>query len=99
MLKIVKKKDGSNLVIDLIGRLDSNTSKELEDDLNGELDGIAALTFDFNELEYISSAGLRILLSCQKAMNKQGNMKVVNVNETIKDIFEVTGFIEILNIE
>lgn len=99
MLKIVKKKDGTNLVIDLIGRLDSNTSKELEDDLNGVLDGITALTFNFKELEYISSAGLRILLSCQKVMNKQGNMKVINVNETIKDIFEVTGFIEILYIE
>ena len=99
MLKIIKNKENEKLEIKLVGRLDTNTSKELEESLNGLLDGIHLLIFDFSELDYISSAGLRILLSCQKIMNRQGEMKVINVNEIVNDIFEVSGFCDILTIE
>ena len=99
MLNIEKKKDGSNLSIALTGRLDTNTSPNLEKELKAELDGVTGLGFDFSALEYISSAGLRVLLSAQKIMNKQGSMKIRNVNEEIMEIFEVTGFSDILDIE
>lgn len=99
MLKIIKNKENEKLEIKLVGRLDTNTSKELEESLNGLLDGIHLLIFDFSELDYISSAGLRILLSCQKIMNRQGEMKVTNVNEIVNDIFEVSGFCDILTID
>lgn len=99
MLNIEKKKNASNLSIALTGRLDTNTSPNLEKELKAELDGVTALDFDFSALEYISSAGLRVLLSAQKIMNKQGTMKIHNVNEEILEIFEVTGFSDILEIE
>ena len=84
--------------IGLEGRLDTTTAPELEKELEGTLNGITELTLDFAELAYISSAGLRVLLSAQKVMNRQGSMKVTNVNETIMEIFEVTGFTDILTI-
>lgn len=99
MLNIEKKKNASNLSIALTGRLDTNTSPNLEKELKAELDGVTALDFDFSALEYISSAGLRVLLSAQKIMNKQGHMSIRNVNEDIMEIFEVTGFSDILDIE
>lgn len=99
MLNIEKKIDASELTITLTGRLDTTTAPELEKELNAALDGITALTFDMAALEYISSAGLRVLLSAQKIMNRQGKMKVLHVNETILEIFEVTGFTDILTIE
>lgn len=99
MLNIEKKIDASELTITLAGRLDTTTAPELEKELNAALDGITALTFDMAALEYISSAGLRVLLSAQKIMNRQGKMKVLHVNETILEIFEVTGFTDILTIE
>ena len=99
MLNIEKTIDVSELTITLAGRLDTTTAPELEKQLNAALDGITALTFDMAALEYISSAGLRVLLSAQKIMNRQGKMKVLHVNETILEIFEVTGFTDILTIE
>ena len=99
MLNIEKKKEGSKLELVLTGRLDTTTAPELEKELKASLDGVNELVFDMASLEYISSAGLRVLLSAQKIMNKQGTMKVLHVNETIMEIFEVTGFSDILAIE
>lgn len=98
-MNITEKKNGNQLCISLEGRLDTTTAPELEKVLDGSLDGVAELVFDMGALDYLSSAGLRILLSAQKRMNKQGSMKVMNVNETIMEIFEVTGFADILTIE
>ena len=99
MLNIIKNKDGSSLNIALEGRLDTTTAPELETELKAALPDTAKLVMDFEKLEYISSAGLRVLLSAQKVMNKQGKMTLRHVNETISEIFEVTGFTEILTIE
>ncbi|MDO5475947.1 MAG: STAS domain-containing protein [Eubacteriales bacterium] len=99
MLNIEKSKKDTELTINLTGRLDTNTSPQLEKELKEAIDGVTKLVFDFSALEYISSAGLRVLLSAQKIMNKQGSMKICNVNEDIMEIFEVTGFSDILDIE
>ena len=96
---ITEKSNGNHLCISLEGRLDTTTAPELEKVLSGSLEGVTELTFDMGALDYLSSAGLRILLGTQKRMNKQGSMKVVKVNETIMEIFEVTGFADILTIE
>lgn len=96
---IQKTKCGSALTLALEGRLETTTAPELEAVLKEELEGLTTLIFDFSKLEYISSAGLRVLLAAQKAMSKQGSMKVVNVNDIITEIFEITGFSEILTIE
>jgi anti-sigma B factor antagonist len=98
-MTITKKQNASSLTIELEGRLDTTTAPELEKALKESLNGISELTLDFEKLEYISSAGLRVLLSAQKQMNRQGSMKLVHVGEIIMEIFEVTGFINILNIE
>ncbi len=98
-MTINKKQDGSKLSIALEGRLDTTTAPELEAELKTSLNGINNLVFDLSALEYISSAGLRVLLSAQKTMNKQGEMTVTGANETIMEIFDVTGFVDILNIE
>ncbi len=98
-MTIQKTKNGSELIIAPEGRLDTMTAPELEAELKASLDGVTALTIDLTELEYLSSAGLRVLLSAQKTMNNQGEMKVTGVNETIMEIFEVTGFSDILTIE
>lgn len=98
-MTINKDLKGTELVIALEGRLDTITAPELEKELNASLSGVQALAFDFDKLEYISSAGLRVLLAAQKCMNKQGTMVVKNVNETISEIFEVTGFNDILTIK
>lgn len=98
-MNITEKLNGNQLCIALEGRLDTTTAPELERVLAGSLDEITELTIDMSALEYLSSAGLRILLGAQKRMNKQGSMKVTNVNETIMEIFEVTGFADILTIE
>ena len=92
-------KQGTALTLALEGRLDTMTAPELEKELLASLEGVTALTIDMAKLEYVSSAGLRVLLSAQKQMSKQGDMKVVHVNETIREIFEVTGFSDILTIE
>lgn len=98
-MTIDKNLEGSNLTISLEGRLDTTTSPSLEAELEHSLDGITELIFDFEKLEYISSAGLRILLSAQKTMSKQGSMVVKNVNSSIAEVFEVTGFSDILTVE
>lgn len=98
-MKITEKSNGTQLCVSLEGRLDTTTAPELEKVLSGSLEGVTELTFDMGALDYLSSAGLRILLGAQKQMNKQGSMKVVKVNETIMEIFEVTGFSDILTIE
>ena len=96
---INKAENGTALTLFPEGRLDTTTSPELETVLKGSLDGVTELVFDFGKLEYISSAGLRVLLSAQKKMNEQGSMKLVHVGEMIMEIFDVTGFSEILTIE
>ena len=98
-MTITKKLDGTNLEIALEGRLDTMTAPELEKELNASLDAADTLTLDFANLAYISSAGLRVLLSAHKAMSAKGGMKVVNVNEIVKEVFDVTGFADILTIE
>ena len=97
-MTINKVKNENSLTVALEGRLDTLTAPELENDLKASLDGVTSLVFDLEKLEYISSAGLRVLLSAQKVMNTQGKMTVKNVNETIAEIFEVTGFSDILTI-
>jgi len=98
-MTIEKKATGSTLILTLSGRLDTTTSPQLEAELKEGLAGIKHLVLDFAALDYLSSAGLRVLLAAQKQMNKQGDMVVRSVNETIAEIFEVTGFSEILTIE
>ena len=97
-MKIDKKKNDNELIISLDGRLDTNTSLDLEKELSS-LDDVERLVFDFKKLEYISSAGLRIILSCQKIMSNQGEMIIKNVNDSVKEVFEITGFNNILTIE
>ena len=100
MLGIKKAKEGNTLTISLEGRLDTTTAPQLEGELKDALDGsVENLVMDMKELAYISSAGLRVLLSAQKIMNKQGNMVVRNASEEVKEIFDVTGFADILTIE
>ena len=99
MLNIKNELSGKNLTVELEGRLDTMTAPELEEFLNGHLDGIENLVFKLDSLEYISSAGLRVLLSAQKTMNKQSSMVVRGAVEEVKEIFEVTGFSDILTIE
>jgi len=99
MLNIEKTIEKGTAVFALAGRLDTVTAQELEQAIKESLDGVSALTLDFGKLDYISSAGLRVLLSAQKAMSRQGAMKLTNVNETIMEIFEVTGFTDVLTIE
>ena len=98
-MNIQKTITGTTLTVKLEGRLDTTTSPRLEEELRGSVDGLTCLVFDFEKLEYISSAGLRVLLAMQKIMNKQGEMILKNVNETVMEVFEVTGFSDILTIE
>ncbi len=99
-MTITKNTENGVLTLALEGRLDTNTAPELEKEIGAELtDDVQTLILDLKELEYISSAGLRVLLAAQKKMNKQGNMIVKNANEMIMDVFQVTGFVDILTIE
>ncbi len=98
-MNVEQKKEGNALTLALEGRLDTMTAPQLEAALKEALPGVEELTFDLEKLDYISSAGLRVLLSAQKTMNRQGIMKVKNANEMILEIFEVTGFSDILTIE
>lgn len=98
-MQIKKTANGSALTIALEGRLDTNTSPVLERELNAALPGVTELTIDLTDLAYISSAGLRVLLMAQKTMNKQGDMVVSHCSADIMDIFEVTGFVDILTIK
>lgn len=96
-MKITKNMNGTNLTVVLEGRMDTTTAPQLEVELKESLQGISSLVMDMSALEYISSAGLRVLLSAQKIMNKQGEMKVTGANESIMEIFEVTGFNDIFS--
>ena len=96
-MKIDLKKDEDKLIMYLIGRLDTHTSSMLEEEYN-KLDE-KNIVLDLKELDYVSSAGLRVLLTMQKEMNQKGNLEIINVCDNVKDIFEVTGFIDILNIK
>ena len=98
-MKIEKKQTGSELVVALEGRLDTMTAPELEAELSKSLAGSESLELDFSKLDYISSAGLRVLLSAHKTMSSKGGMKVTHVNEIVREVFDVTGFSDILTIE
>ena len=97
-MTIEKITEGNKLTIELAGRLDTTTAPKLETELKQNISGVEELVLDLAALEYLSSAGLRVLLGAQKVMNKQGDMVVRNVNETIAEIFDVTGFCDILTI-
>ena len=98
-MTIEKTITGTAAALKIIGRLDTTTAPELEATIDGCVAGIKELVLDCGELEYISSAGLRVILKAQKLMNAQGNMKLTHVNETIMEVFDITGFADILTIE
>ena len=98
-MTITKSQNGTTLTVALEGRLDTMTSPDLEAELNRSLDGIDSLIFDFTKLDYISSAGLRVLLAAHKQMSARDGMTVTNVNEVVQEVFDVTGFADILTIE
>ena len=98
-MTIEKNLNRTELTVTIVGRLDTVTAPQLEAEFKGNINGVEKLVLDFAELEYLSSAGLRVILAAQKVMNKQGEMIIKNVNDTINEIFEVTGFIDILTIE
>ena len=98
-MTIEKTLNESQLNLKVTGRLDTTTAPDLEAEIKGSIEGVTSLILDFIDLEYLSSAGLRVLLAAQKIMNKQGEMIVKNVNETVSEIFEVTGFSDVLTIE
>ena len=98
-MEIKKNQAGNSLTIDIIGRLDAATAPQLEKELNNSLTGVKALILNFSQLEYVASAGLRVLLVAQKRMNKQGNMTIKNVTEEVKEVLDMTGFINFLHIE
>ena len=98
-MNIIREQNGSELCIALEGRLDTMTAPELEVELNKSLPDANSLVLDFRKLEYISSAGLRVLLSAHKQMSAKNGMKVKNVNEIVQEVFDVTGFADILTIE
>ena len=98
-MKIDKSVENGKVCYALEGRLDTTTAPELEQALKVDMEGADELTLDFGKLEYISSAGLRVLLAAHKAMSAKGGMKVTNANEMVREVFDVTGFADILNIE
>ena len=98
-MEIRKTKTDKQVILALEGRLDTTTAPELEKELQKSLDDVTDLVFDLTDLEYISSAGLRVLLYAQKVMNRQGKMTVRHPNEMIQEVFEITGFVDILHIE
>ena len=98
-MTIEKKINAESATLIVSGRLDTQTAPELENELDAVLSGIKELTFDFANLEYVSSAGLRVILKAQKAMNTQGSMKLTGVNDSIMEVFDITGFLDILTIE
>ena len=97
-MTINKQADGAKLTVAVAGRLDTTTAPQLDEELRNSLEGVQELILDFSELEYISSAGLRVLLATQKAMNAQGSMRLTGVNDVVMEVFEVTGFSDILTI-
>lgn len=91
--------NNGKLIINLEGRLDTNTAPQLEDTINQQIENITELLLNLKNLEYISSAGLRVILSAQKIMNKQGKMKIINANDNVMEVFDMTGFLDILDVE
>ena len=98
-MTIEKNLNGAELIVKVVGRLDTTTAPELEASLKESFEGLEKLVLDFSELDYLSSAGLRVILKAQKLMNAQGNMKVINVNDMVMEVFDITGFADILTIE
>ena len=98
-MTIEKKINGEAVTLMVSGRLDTQTAPELEAELDSILPALKELTFDMTNLEYVSSAGLRVILKAQKAMNTQGSMKLTGVNDSIMEVFDITGFLDILTIE
>lgn len=98
-MTINKEAKGSKLTMVIEGRVDTTTAPELDNQLKDSIEGVTDLILDFTKVEYVSSAGLRVLLSAQKTMNKQGQMKLIGVSDDIKEIFDITGFSEILSFE
>jgi anti-anti-sigma factor len=98
-MTIIKKVNGDELVLVLAGRLDTSTASQLEAELKVSIDNIKTLILDLKDIEYVSSAGLRVILSAQKVMSKQGKMIIRNINESVMEVFEITGFADILTIE
>ena len=98
-MTIEKKINGEELTLIVSGRLDTQTAPELENVLDASLPGLKELIFDMTNLEYVSSAGLRVILKAQKVMNTQGSMKLIGVSDSIMDVFDITGFLDILTIE
>ena len=98
-MTIDRNVDGSKTQLKISGRLDTSTAPELESTIDACLSGVEELIIDFEGLEYVSSAGLRVILKTQKTMNKQGSMKIINVNDTIMEVFDITGFADVLTIE
>ena len=98
-MTIEKKLNGESATLVVVGRLDTQTAPELEKELDSVVSGLKELTFDMNGLEYVSSAGLRVILKAQKIMNTQGSMKLIGVNDSIMEVFDITGFLDILTIE
>ena len=98
-MTINKISEGEKLTLAISGRLDTNSSPKLEAELRQSVNGVTSLVFDFSGVEYVSSAGLRVLLAAQKVMNRQGNMKLIGVSAEVMEVFEITGFADILTIE
>ena len=98
-MTIEKNLNGNSLTLNLAGRLDTTTAPELEAVVDNSLAGVQELVLDMEALEYISSAGLRVILKAQQMMNAQGSMKLIHVNDTIMEVFDITGFVDILTIE
>lgn len=98
-MEIIKNLDGETLTVKLVGRLDTTTAPSLEGEISSDLEQAKDLVFDFEELDYVSSAGLRVLLACQKTMNAKGSMCIKHVKDEIYDVFEMTGFLDILKVE
>ena len=98
-MNIEKKIVGESATLVVAGRLDTQTAPELEKEIDSVVSGLKELTFDMTGLEYVSSAGLRVILKAQKIMNTQGSMKLVGVNDSIMEVFDITGFLDILTIE
>ena len=98
-MTIDRNVDGAKTQLKISGRLDTSTAPELETTIDACISGVEELIIDFEGLEYVSSAGLRVILKAQKIMNKQGSMKIINVNDTIMEVFDITGFADVLTIE
>ena len=98
-MTIEKYAENGKLTLKISGRLDTTTAPDLEKEIGDSLEGVEELVMDMEGLEYISSAGLRVILKAQKQMNSQGSMKLVNVNDSVLEVFDITGFIDILTIE